>query len=185
LVSDEIYHGITYGDRAETVLAYSEHAVVTNGFSKYFAMTGWRLGWVVVPNDLVRPMERLAQNFFISPPAIAQHAAMAVFDCQDELDANVARYSRNRAILLGALPKLGFDDLSPCDGAFYLYADVSRLTNDSETFCERMLAEAGVAITPGIDFDRERGQRFVRFSFAGPTEQIETACASLKHWLGK
>ncbi|MGD9535870.1 MAG: aminotransferase class I/II-fold pyridoxal phosphate-dependent enzyme [Alphaproteobacteria bacterium] len=185
LISDEIYHGITYGERAETVLAYSEHAIVTNGFSKYFAMTGWRLGWVVVPEDLVRPMERLAQNFFISTPALAQHAALSVFDCQDELDANVARYARNRAILMDALPRLGFDDLSPCDGAFYIYADVSGLTNDSEAFCERMLAEAGVAITPGIDFDRERGRRFVRFSFAGPTEQIETACASLKRWLRK
>jgi aspartate/methionine/tyrosine aminotransferase len=185
LVSDEIYHGITYGEQAETVLAYSEHALVTNGFSKYFAMTGWRLGWVVVPEDLMRPMERLAQNFFISPPALAQHAAMAAFDCRDELDANVARYARNRTILTDALPRLGFDGLSPCDGAFYFYADVSRLTDDSEAFCERMLTEASVAITPGIDFDRERGRRFVRFSFAGPTEQIETACASLKRWLGK
>ncbi len=183
LVSDEIYHGITFAERAETVLRFSTHAVVTNGFSKYFAMTGWRLGWIVVPDELVKPIERLAQNLFVSPPAIAQHAALAAFDCQIELDANVARYGRNRALLIEALGEAGFGDLAPSDGAFYLYADVSRLTNDSEVFCERMLSETGVAATPGIDFDRERGRRFVRFSFAGSSEQIELACVALKRWL--
>ncbi|MSO70338.1 MAG: aminotransferase class I/II-fold pyridoxal phosphate-dependent enzyme [Alphaproteobacteria bacterium] len=184
VISDEIYHGITYGERAETALKFSDHAIVTNGFSKYYAMTGWRLGWMVVPEDLVRPIERLAQNFFISPPAIAQYGALAAFDCVAELDANVARYGRNRAMLIKALGEAGFGDLAPCDGAFYLYADVLRLTNDSEAFCKRMLSEVGIAATPGIDFDRERGRRFVRFSFAGPGEQIEAACGALKKWLG-
>ncbi|MBM3481758.1 MAG: aminotransferase class I/II-fold pyridoxal phosphate-dependent enzyme [Alphaproteobacteria bacterium] len=183
LVSDEIYHGITYGERAETVLKFSDRAIVTNGFSKYFAMTGWRLGWLVLPTELIRPVERLAQNFFISPPAIAQFAALAAFDCSAELDANVERYARNRALLMKTLPEAGFGEFAPCDGAFYIYADVSRLTNDSEEFCQRMLHEAGVAATPGIDFDRERGRHFVRFSFAGPSEQIEAACDALKRWL--
>ena len=184
VISDEIYHGITFGERAETALKFSEHAIVTNGFSKYYAMTGWRLGWIVVPEELARPIERLAQNFFVSPPAIAQFAALAAFDCVAELDANVARYGRHRTMLIKALTEAGFGDLAPCDGAFYLYADVSRLTNDSEAFCKRMLNEIGVAATPGIDFDRERGRRFVRFSFAGSCEQIEVACAALKKWLG-
>ncbi len=184
LVSDEIYHGITFGERAETALKFSEHAIVTNGFSKYFAMTGWRLGWLVVPHDLVGPIERLAQSLFVSPPALSQHAALAAFDCRDELDANVLRYARNRSLLIKTLKESGFGELAPCDGAFYLYADVSRLTNDSETFCQRMLTETGVAATPGVDFDRERGRRFVRFCFAGPNDQIDAACDALRRWLG-
>jgi aspartate/methionine/tyrosine aminotransferase len=153
-----------------------------NSFSKYFSMTGWRLGWMILPEDLLRPVERLAQNLFISPPTLPQLAAQAVFDCKTELDGNVRRYGENRRILLENLPRAGFDNLAPADGAFYIYADVSRLTNDSQEFCRRMLAETGVAATPGIDFDPERGHRFVRFSFAGATAEIATAAERLITW---
>ena len=183
VVSDEIYHGITYGEPATSVAAFSPNAVVINGFSKYFAMTGWRLGWMVVPEDLARAVERLTQNLFISPPALSQQAALVAFDCQDELEANVARYARNRSIVQQSLPAAGFGALAPCDGAFYAYADVSGLTDDSEAFCRRMLAECGVAATPGIDFDTERGRAFVRFSYAGAREEVEGACAALERWL--
>ncbi len=183
VVSDEIYHGITYGEPAASVAGFSESAVVINGFSKYFAMTGWRLGWMIVPEDLARAVERLAQNLFISPPSLSQRAALAAFDCRDELEANVARYARNREIVQRALPAAGFGALAPCDGAFYAYADVSGLSDDSEAFCRRMLAECGVAATPGIDFDTERGRAFVRFSYAGATDEVEAACAALGRWL--
>jgi aspartate/methionine/tyrosine aminotransferase len=183
IISDEIYHGITYGERAETILAYSDSAIVANGFSKYFAMTGWRLGWMVFPSDLVRPVERLAQNIFISPPALSQHVALAAFDCREELDANVARYAENRKILQLALPQAGFGDLAPSDGAFYVYADVSRLTNDSQQFCQDMLKATGVAVTPGIDFDTARGNRYVRISFASDRETVSRAADALIHWL--
>lgn len=183
LISDEIYHGITYGEAAATALAFTEHAVIVNSFSKYFSMTGWRLGWMVVPEDLVRPVECLAQNFYISPPSLSQHAAVAAFDCHDELRANVARYSANRALLLKRLPEAGFNHLAPAQGAFYIYADVSHLTNDSEAFCRRMLNETGVAATPGIDFDPARGHAYMRFSFAGSTEDMAEAADRLKAWL--
>jgi aspartate/methionine/tyrosine aminotransferase len=182
LISDEIYHGITYGEPATTVLSFGDAAIVVNSFSKYFSMTGWRLGWMILPEDLLRPVERLAQNLFISPPTLPQLAAQAVFDCKEELDGNVRRYGENRRILLENLPRAGFDNLAPADGAFYIYADVSRLTNDSQEFCRRMLAETGVAATPGIDFDPERGHRFVRFSFAGATADIATAAERLITW---
>lgn len=183
IISDEIYHGITYGEPAETVLAFTENAIVANGFSKYFAMTGWRLGWIIVPSDFVRPIERLAQNIFISPPALAQRAAIAAFDCREELDLNVARYAENRKILQRALPEAGFGDLAPCDGAFYVYADVTRLTNDSEEFCRQMLKATGVAATPGIDFDTKRGNHYVRFSFAADSDTVARAAEALIGWL--
>ncbi len=182
LVSDEIYHGITYGERPVTAAALGGEAIVINSFSKYFSMTGWRLGWMVAPEGLLRPLESLAQNLFISPPTLPQHAALAVFDCRDELDANVSRYAENRALLLERLPDAGFDRLTPPDGAFYLFADVSHLTNDSHEFCRRMLAEAGVAATPGADFDTERGHRYLRFSFAGATADMEEAVRRLQAW---
>ncbi len=184
LFSDEIYHGITYEGRAETALSLSQDAVVLNSFSKYYCMTGWRLGWLVLPEDLVRPVERLAQSLFISSPTVAQIVAVEVFDCAQELDANVARYARNRALLLAELPKAGFDKLAPADGAFYLLADVGRLTNDSQEFCRRMLEETGVATTPGVDFDVARGQAYVRFSFAGSEQDMAEAAARLGRWLG-
>lgn len=181
-VSDEIYHGITYGRAAATALACSQEAVVVNSFSKYYAMTGWRIGWMVAPSDLLRPVECLAQNLYISPPTLSQIAAEAAFDCAAELDAIVARYARNRALLLAELPKAGFHRLAPADGAFYLYADVGHLTNDSSQFCKRMLLETGVATTPGVDFDAERGHRFLRFSFAGAELEISRAAEKLRAW---
>ena len=182
LVSDEIYHGITYGAKALTAAAFSDDAIVINSFSKYFSMTGWRLGWMVAPEQLLRSIESLAQNLFISPPTLSQRAAAAAFDCNDELEENVARYARNRALLLEELPRAGFDSLAPADGAFYIYADVSHMTNDSEAFCRRMLAETGVAATPGVDFDPERGAAFMRFSFAGATDDMAEAARRLRQW---
>jgi len=182
MVSDEIYHGITYGMRPTTALAFGDDAIVINSFSKYFSMTGWRLGWMIAPTDLLRPIECLAQNLFISPPTLSQIAASAVFGCQDELEANVRRYAANRELLLRQLPRAGFDRLAPADGAFYIYADVSRLTNDSEEFCRRMLADTGVAATPGVDFDAERGHQFIRFSFAGSAADIAAAADRLLAW---
>ncbi|MSO71210.1 MAG: aminotransferase class I/II-fold pyridoxal phosphate-dependent enzyme [Alphaproteobacteria bacterium] len=182
LVSDEIYHGITYGRAAVSALAVTDQAIVVNSFSKYYSMTGWRIGWLVLPPELVQPVERLAQNLFISPPTLAQIAAEAAFDCRAELDANVAAYARNRALLLDALPRAGFDRLAPSDGAFYLYADIGALTNDSAEFCRRMLAEAGVAATPGIDFDPQEGHRWLRFSFAGSEAEVRDAIARLAAW---
>jgi aspartate/methionine/tyrosine aminotransferase len=184
LVSDEIYHGISYGRHAVTALAVSEDAVAINSFSKYFSMTGWRLGWMVVPESLVRPIECLAQNLFISAPTLSQMAAVAAFDCVPELDRHVARYAANRALLLEALPEAGFGRLAPADGAFYLYADVSDLTDDSEELCRTVLARTGVAITPGIDFDPQRGRQSVRFSFAGSSETIAEAARRLRALTG-
>ncbi len=183
LISDEIYHGLSYEEDAETALAFSSDAIIINSFSKYFSMTGWRLGWMVVPQDILRSVECLAQNLFISPPTLSQHAAVAAFDCTDEIKANMQRYRANRALLLDALPKAGFDKLASADGAFYIYADVTELTNDSTVFCQRMLDEAGVAATPGVDFDPSRGNRYVRFSFAGSTEDMALAAQRLKDWL--
>ncbi len=182
-ISDEIYHGISYGQRAVSALEVSDAPVVINSFSKYFSMTGWRLGWMVLPDDLSRAIERLAQNLFISAPTLSQFAALAAFDCREELDGHVAFYARNRDLLLQELPEAGFDRLAPADGAFYVYAEVSRLTDDSEAFCRRMLAETGVAITPGVDFDPERGHRYVRFSFAGAEADVAEAAARLRRWL--
>lgn len=181
LVSDEIYHGITFDAPASTA-AGGGNAIIVNSFSKYYAMTGWRLGWMVVPPDLVRAVECLQQNLFISPPTLSQIAAEAVFDCLDELDARVAVYRENRAILLEELPTAGFDRLAPSDGAFYLYADVSALTNDSADFCRRMLAETGIACTPGLDFDPFEGPRTLRFSFAGATDDMRKAAKRLQAW---
>lgn len=182
-ISDEIYHGISFGAETATALASSDDALVVNSFSKYYCMTGWRLGWVVVPERLVRPIERLAQNLFIAPSSIAQAAGVVAFDATEELDANVAVYAANRKLLLDALPEAGLVRFAPADGAFYLYADVSTLTNDSAGFCHRMLHEAGVAATPGLDFDPLNGATTVRFSFAGATADMEEAVVRLKRWL--
>jgi len=184
LISDELYHGITYGAPAVTALGRAEHGIVVNGFSKYYSMTGWRLGWMIVPEDLARPVECLAQNLFIAASTVAQHAAVAAFDCHDELQANVARYAANRAHLLDALPRAGFPRLAPADGAFYVYAEIPHLTNDSLAFCKRMLDETGVATAPGLDFDTRRGHATVRFSFAGATADMEAATERLARWLG-
>ncbi len=183
LVSDEIYHGICFAQPGVSALEFSDEAIVINSFSKYFSMTGWRLGWMVLPPDLLRPAECLGQNLFISAPCLSQIAGEAAFDCGPQLDSYVAAYARNRSLLLEELPKAGLDRLAPADGAFYIYADVSALTNDSEAFCRRMLAEIGVAATPGIDFDPERGRHFVRFSFAGREAVMTEAARRLHDWI--
>ena len=183
LISDEVYHGITYERPGSTALASSDRAIVVNSFSKYWAMTGWRVGWLVLPDDLVDPVERLAQNLFISPSAPGQHAALGALEARAELDRRVEGYGANRALLLEALPGIGLDRLVPPEGAFYLYADISRFGLDSITFCARLLAETGVALTPGNDFDLARGQGYVRLSFAGARETIQEAIDRLGPWL--
>ena len=182
LISDEIYHGITYGHESVTALSFDPNALIINSFSKYFSMTGWRLGWMIAPPDMLRSIECLAQNLFISAPSLSQVAALAAFDNHDELRQNVARYAKNREILLAELPKAGFDRLAPADGAFYLYADVGELTNDSAEFCRLMLTEAHVAATPGLDFDPYRGNAYVRFSFAGSEDEIKRGVRRLQDW---
>ncbi|MBV8915974.1 MAG: aminotransferase class I/II-fold pyridoxal phosphate-dependent enzyme [Acetobacteraceae bacterium] len=182
LISDEIYHGLHYARPISTAAAFSDSAIVINSFSKYFSMSGWRVGWMVLPADLLRPVECLAQNMFISAPHVSQIAAEAAFECREELEANVARYRRSRDRLLAALPGAGFPDIAAADGAFYLYADVGGRTNDSQAFCARMLAEAGVAASPGVDFDRTRGSRTVRFSYCGPEADMHEAAARLTRW---
>jgi aspartate/methionine/tyrosine aminotransferase len=182
MISDEIYHGIVYGHEPLTALAFDEEAIVINSFSKYFSMTGWRLGWAVLPESLVRTVECLAQSLFISPPTLSQLAALAAFDARDELDAKVALYRRNRDLLIRRLPEAGIRRFLPPEGAFYLYADVSDISNDSEALCLRLLAETGVALTPGMDFDRARGHATVRISFAGPEPVIAEALNRLTAW---
>ncbi|MCZ6849701.1 MAG: aminotransferase class I/II-fold pyridoxal phosphate-dependent enzyme [Alphaproteobacteria bacterium] len=182
VLSDEIYHGITYGRAAETLLGQDPTAVVINSFSKYFSMTGWRLGWLVLPDDLSRAVECLTQNLFISPPTLSQHAAMEVFDCLDALDENVRRYADNRAILLDGLPRCGFGPLAPADGAFYVYGGVGSLGGDSPRLCAEILQEAGVAVTPGTDFDPDHGHEFIRFSYAGATAEMTEAISRLRRW---
>ncbi len=183
-ISDEIYHGLTYGDaRAETALKFSDDAVIINSFSKFFCMTGWRVGWMVVPERLVRPIERLQQNFSISVPYLSQIAAHAAFDGGAEMEMVRAGYARNRAILMEGLPRIGLGRFLPVDGAFYVYIDVSALTNDSMDFCRKALREAGVAITPGLDFDPADGHRFVRMSFAGTENDMHNAVEKMGRWL--
>ena len=183
LVSDEIYHGIVYRGAADSALRFTDRAVIVNSFSKYFSMTGWRIGWLVVPPDLDRSIECLAQNLFISPPTLAQHAALAAFDCAEELDGNVARYAENREILLEGLPRIGLTRFAPADGAFYLYADVGAFGMDSRELSNRLLAEAGVAVAPGLDFDRRRGGGYIRISFAGSQQDMREALSRLGRWV--
>jgi aspartate/methionine/tyrosine aminotransferase len=183
LVSDEIYHGITYETAAATARAFGPETIVVNSFSKYYCMTGWRLGWMLVPPDLARSVECLAQNFYISPPALSQLAAVPAFACRAELDGHVARYRTNRDILIAAMTAAGLSRFAPAEGAFYLYVDVSELTRDSEPLCRRLLAETGVAITPGRDFDPLFGGRWVRLSFAGATDQVAEAARRMTDWL--
>ena len=171
-ISDEIYHGIEYEAKAVSALEVSDDVYVINSFSKYFSMTGWRVGWMVVPPDHVRAVERLAQNMFICAPHASQVAALAAMDAQDELEANMAVYRANRALMLEGLPKAGFTRIAPPDGAFYVYADVSDLTDDSRAFAAEILGRAGVAVTPGLDFDPVRGHQTLRFSYARSTQDI-------------
>jgi aspartate/methionine/tyrosine aminotransferase len=203
LVSDEIYHGLTYqggiaisekvgtgfspeiaSEKKEaSALSFSDDAIIVNSFSKYFCMTGWRIGWLVVPERLIRPMECLAQNLAISVPYLSQVAATAAFEAYEELEAIKAGYAKNRAILREALPAIGLAPL-PMDGAFYAYCDISRFSNDSMAFSKKALHEAGIAITPGLDFDRSEGNRFVRLSYAGSEADVIEGVKRLKGWLG-
>ncbi len=185
LISDEIYHGLVFDGQADTAARYSASAVVINSFSKYFSMTGWRIGWMVVPDDLVDAVQRLAQNFFISPPGISQVAGLAALDAGEECEANRAVYGRNRQLMLDRLPAMGFAKMAPANGAFYIYADVGHWTNDSKAFCAQLLDETGVAITPGLDFDPDRGHRTVRFSYCISQPEIEQALDRLAVWLAR
>lgn len=182
LISDEIYHGIGYGDQAATALRFSDEAVVVQSFSKYFSMTGWRLGWLVVPPEMFRALERLAQNLFIAPPTVSQLGALEAFECAEELDANVAVYAASRKLLVDGLSEVGIERIAPPDGAFYVYADISPLGQDSPLLCARWLEEIGVAATPGIDFDPHQGDRWVRFSYSESTADIAEAVRRLKKW---
>ena len=184
-VSDEIYHGLHYGDRAVSALEITDDAYVINSFSKYFSMTGWRVGWMVVPQDHIRTVERLAQNMFICAPHAAQVVALAALDCVDELEGNRVIYAANRALMLDGLPKAGFDRIAPPDGAFYIYADVSALTDDSVSFAAELLRETGVALTPGLDFDPVRGGRTLRFSYARATADIVEGLQRLQAYMSQ
>jgi len=185
-ISDEIYHGLVYeGRRAASALETSPDAIVVNSFSKYYCMTGWRVGWMIVPDRLVRPVERLAQNLYISVPDLSQRAALAAFDAREELEAVRAVYAQNRALLRSRLPELGFETILPADGAFYLYADITPFADDSVAFSKALLQEAGVAVTPGPDFDPVGGHRFVRFSLAGPHAAMVEGMERLARQLGR
>ncbi len=182
LIADEIYHGITFDGPAPSVVGRDPSAVVINSFSKYFSMTGWRLGWIVVPPHLRGAVERLQQNLYICAPHVSQIAGLAALDAADELDAHVARYRGNRALLVDGLTAAGIDRHAEADGAFYVYADVSHLTDDSFALCGRWLDELDIAATPGLDFDLTNGHRFVRFSYAGTADVMVQACTRLQHW---
>jgi aspartate/methionine/tyrosine aminotransferase len=183
VISDEIYHGLDYAFRAQSAAALSSDAVVINSFSKYFCMTGWRIGWIVVPPSLLRTVERLQQNLAISVPTLSQIAAQAAFDGRDELEQIKHGYEENRRILLDGLPGAGLDSFLPVDGAFYLYADTSRFSADSFEFAKRMLEEAGVAATPGVDFDPIHGRNFLRLCYAGSREDMREAVKRIGAWL--
>ncbi len=187
LISDEVYHGLVYQGASQTSCAWqtSRNALVVNSFSKYFAMTGWRLGWLLVPPELRRAVDCLTGNFSICPPVLSQYGAVAAFTPESvaEADGYLRQYSVNRGLLLDGLRAIGIDRLAPTDGAFYVYADISNFTDDSMTFCSKLLADTGVAIAPGIDFDTERGDAFVRFSFAGPQSDIVAALQRIEPWL--
>lgn len=182
IVSDEIYHGLSYGEPARSMLEFAPDAVIVNSFSKYFSMAGWRLGWVVFPPELIDTARARMGNLFLTPPSLAQHAGLKAFDCIDELEGHVATYRRNRELLLAALPALGLKEIAPPDGAFYIYADVGHLTNDSLSFCQKLLRETDVATAPGIDFDPVDGHRHIRFSFAVSTDRVEDAIARMIPW---
>jgi aspartate/methionine/tyrosine aminotransferase len=183
LIMDEIYHGLVYDFPTKSALAFSDDVIVINSFSKYYCMTGWRIGWMVVPEQMTRTVERLAQNIALSVNALSQQAAIAAFDATEELEAVKAGYSANRDLLLKRLPEIGLGDFNPADGAFYIYADVSRYTHDSMSFAQRLLDETGVAVAPGIDFDTRRGAAYLRLSFAGRKDDLAEGIDRLGTWL--
>ncbi|WP_374414623.1 pyridoxal phosphate-dependent aminotransferase [Novosphingobium colocasiae] len=182
VVSDEIYHRLVYDGEAQSMLRHLPDALVVNSFSKFYSMAGWRLGWVVLPPELIATARARMGNLFLTPPSLAQHAGLVAFDCVEELEGHLRTYARNRALLLDALPRLGLARIAPPDGAFYIWADIGHLTNDSLDFCTRLLRDTGVATAPGIDFDPVNGHRFMRFSFAVSTAEVETAIERMIPW---
>jgi aspartate/methionine/tyrosine aminotransferase len=182
IVSDEIYHRLSYGLPAHSMLQFAPDAMIVNSFSKYYSMAGWRLGWLIAPDDCVDAARARMGNLFLTPPSLAQHAGLIAFDCQDELEGHVQTYARNRNLLLTAMPHMGLKRIAPPDGAFYIYADIGHLTDDSLTFCQQLLRETGVATAPGVDFDPVEGNRFIRFSFAVATPLIEQAITRMTPW---
>ena len=184
-ISDEIYHGIEYETKAVSALEITNNCYVINSFSKYFSMTGWRVGWMVVPENHIRQVERLAQNMFICAPHASQVVALAAMECREELTAYQAVYQKNRRLMIEGLPKAGFDRIAPPDGAFYIYADISHLTSNSLSFAREILQEAGVAVTPGLDFDTQRGAGSLRFSYAGSSEDIQEGLHRLTQFMQK
>ncbi|MDO5613857.1 MAG: aminotransferase class I/II-fold pyridoxal phosphate-dependent enzyme [Paracoccus sp. (in: a-proteobacteria)] len=185
VISDEIYHGLSYGKRCHTALEVSDDVFVINSFSKFFCMTGWRIGWMIVPESHIRTVERIAQNMFICPPHASQVAALAALDCEDEARANLATYAENRRLMIEGLPAAGFGNFAPPDGAFYVYADVSDLTHDSRVLAAEILDQAGVAVTPGLDFDSVRGGQTLRFSYARSTADITEGLARLRDFMAR
>jgi aspartate/methionine/tyrosine aminotransferase len=182
IVSDEIYHGLSYTRPAVSMLQFEPRALIVNSFSKYYSMVAWRLGWLVAPEDLQVAAYSRMSNFFLTPPSLSQHAALIAMDCAAELDGHVEVYRANRALLLDALPAMGLNSIAPPDGAFYIWADIGHLTNDSLAFCERLLRDTGVATAPGVDFDPVDGRHFIRFSFAVSTAETREAIERLKPW---
>ncbi|WP_395329182.1 aminotransferase class I/II-fold pyridoxal phosphate-dependent enzyme [Novosphingobium sp. BL-8H] len=182
VVSDEIYHGLTYGDAAQSTLQHLPEAVIVNSFSKYYSMAGWRLGWLVVPPEVVAAARARMNNLFLTPSVLAQHAGLIAMDSTEELEGHLHTYARNRELLLAALPRLGLSEIAPPDGAFYIYADIGHLTNDSLAFCRQLLRDTGVATAPGIDFDPVDGHRYFRMSFAVSTPLIEQAIERMAEW---
>jgi len=185
IISDEIYHGLSYGERTHSMLEFEPNALVVNSFSKYFSMVGWRLGWLLVPPEHLHRARAFVANMFLTSPSLSQHAGLAALDARAELDGHVEVYRRNRELLLGALPSLSLDQIAPPDGAFYVYANIGRLTDDSLAFCERLLRDTGVATAPGIDFDPIDGRHFIRMSFAVSTPELEEAITRMVPWFAQ
>lgn len=185
IVSDEIYHGLSYIGPVRSILQDEPEALVVNSFSKYFSMAGWRLGWLVAPPSLIEAVRTRVGNMFLTPPSLSQHAGLVAFDCREELEGHVRMYRHNRDLLLERLPELGIERIAPPDGAFYIYADIGHLTNDSLAFCARLLADTGVATAPGLDFDPVEGNRFMRFSFAVSTDRLEEALRRMVPWFAR
>lgn len=182
IVSDEIYHGLSYVGPTPSMLQFAPDAVVINSFSKYWSMAGWRLGWLLVPEDRIDAARAYIGNMFLTPPSLSQHAGLVAMDAIDELEGHIQTYARNRQLMLEALPALGLRKIAPPDGAFYIWADIGHLTNDSVAFCEQLLRDTGVATAPGVDFDPVEGHHFIRFSFAVSTPEIEDALSRLRPW---
>ena len=183
IISDEIYHRLSYEIETQSMLTHDPESFIVNSFSKYYGMPGWRLGWLICPQKFVAAARARAGNLLLTPPALSQHAALAAFDCTDELDKRVEVYRRNRTLLIETLAQLGITDIAPSDGAFYVYASIAHLTDDSLAFCKKLLAETGIATAPGLDFDPEHGRRFIRFSYAVTTELAAEACDRLTKWM--